>query len=74
LSLLLILVAYFFDYKSSATTFAKDLINGILICVGLCVSAVVFVTLFNLALIHGVFYIGIELMLFFILKAFIQNK
>ncbi|GAA4246817.1 hypothetical protein GCM10022292_34250 [Winogradskyella damuponensis] len=74
MSLIVISIAYFFDYKSNKSTFLKDLINGILICIGLLISALVFVAIFNLTIVHGIFYIGIEIILVFVLKAFIQHN
>jgi len=74
LSILLILLAYFFDYKSDKASFKKDLTSGIVLSVGFLISAMAFVSVFDLNLIYGIFYMGVEIILVFALKAFIQNK
>jgi len=74
MSLIVISIAYFFDYKSNKSTFLKDLISGIITCIGLFVSALVFITLLDLNIVHGIFAVGIEIILVFALKAFIQSR
>ena len=74
MSIILILIAFFIDYKSNKTTFVKDLLGGFLILIALIISSIGFVTLFNLTLVHGVFYFGVEIMLLFSIKALIQSR
>ena len=74
LAILLILIGYFFDYKSNKSSFLKDLSNGILLCIGFLVSAIIFISVFDLHLIYGIFFVGIEMIIVFALKAYIQNK
>ena len=74
MSLIAILIAYFFDYKSSKASFGKDLVSGLLLCLGFLISAIVFISIFKLHLIYGILFLGVEIILVFTLKAFIQNK
>ncbi len=74
MSLIIINIAYFLDYKSNKTSFIKDLTSGIVLCIGFLISTLAFVTIFDLNLIYGIFYLGIEIILVFTLKAFIQNR
>ena len=74
LAILLILIAYFFDYKSSKSTFAKDLSQGLLLCLGFLISAITFITVFDLHLIYGIMFVGIEMIIVFAIKAFIQSR
>jgi len=74
MSLIVILIAYFFDYKSNKTAFLKDLFSGVFLCLGLLLSAFGFAALFGLNIVYGIFCLAIEIILVFALKAFIQSK
>lgn len=74
MSLIAILIGYFFDYKHNKSTFTKDLSQGLLLCIGFLISALLFITVINLHFIYGIMYVGIEMIVVFALKAFIQTK
>ena len=74
MSLIAILIAYFFDYKSDKSTFTKDLSQGLLLCLGFLISGLTIISAFEVQLIYGVFFVGIEIIIVFAIKAFIQSK
>ncbi|WP_179021547.1 hypothetical protein [Winogradskyella forsetii] len=74
MSLIVILIAYFFDYKSNKTAFLKDLFSGVILCLGFLLSAIGFAAIFGLNIVYAIFYLAIEIILVFALKAFIQTK
>ena len=74
MALILIIIAYYFDYKSNKTTFVKDFVSGFVVIIILFLSALGFVILFNLTLIHGILYLGVEIILLFFIKSLIQTK
>ncbi|MAX69712.1 MAG: hypothetical protein CMC76_01210 [Flavobacteriaceae bacterium] len=73
MSLILILIGYFFDYKSSRSDFFSDLLAGLTFCLGLAVSGIIIMVLFNLTILHAIFCIGVELILIFVLKSLIDK-
>lgn len=74
MSLIVIIIAYFFDYKSNKSSFTRDFSQGVILCLGFLISAITFITIFNLHLIYGIMIVGIEIILVFTFKAFIQSR
>ncbi|MEM9681049.1 MAG: hypothetical protein AAF901_12075 [Bacteroidota bacterium] len=72
--ILFLLIAYYLDYKYNKTTFFKALTNGMLVFIMLAVSGLLVVQLFDLHILFGVFCIGIEIILLFSIKAFIESR
>ena len=74
MALLLILIGYYFDYKANSKTFVSDFKKGLLFSITFIFTSLILRFSFNINWIYIIFMIGIEIILIFSIKAFIQNK
>ncbi len=73
LSLILILIAYYFDYKSEPDSFWSDIKGGLTVFGVLIAPALILKYKFNIGHIYIIFAIGIEIILLFVLKGFLKK-
>ncbi|WP_299883956.1 hypothetical protein [uncultured Lacinutrix sp.] len=74
MGLIIILIGFYFDYKSEKSSFFNDLSGGIFICAVFFISAIVLKEVLKIHFLNVAFIIGIEIILVFALKAFFNSK
>ena len=74
MSLILILLAYYFDYKSEKETFKKDLLGGLYVFLAFLIYSLTLKFIFGIHILYIIFSIGIEILLLFSFKAFLNKK
>jgi len=74
MAIILILIAYFFDYKSQQDTFLSDLKGGVFIFSLFGIYALVLSLFFGVETLYIIFSIGIEIILLFAIKALINSN
>ena len=75
IAVLLILIAFYLDSKSETkSTFINDLKGGLFVFAAFIIYAVILRYMLNINIIIIIFSIGIELILLFVLKAYLTKK
>lgn len=74
MGLLFVIIGYIFDYKSDKENFIKDFAIGLAYFVGNFILAIVLNQVLNISILYCIFGFGIEIILIFVFKAYIQNK
>jgi len=74
MTLVLILIGYFLDYKSKPEGFFSDLRGGIFIFSLFGIYALVLKLFFEVGTLYIIFSIGIEIILLFAIKALIDSN
>lgn len=74
MALIIILIAFYFDFKSEKLTFINDLKGGVFIILLLIISAILQLYVFNIHFLYMIFSTGIEILLIFSIKAFLNNQ
>ena len=74
MGILFVIIGYFFDYKSDKENFFKDLAIGLGYFIGNFILAMILNLVFRISILYCIFGFGIEIILLFALKAYIQNK
>ncbi|MEP0262468.1 hypothetical protein [Dokdonia sp.] len=74
MGIIFVIIGYFFDYKSDKENFFKDLAIGLGYFIGNFILAMILNQVFHISLLYCIFGFGIEIILLFALKAYVQNK
>lgn len=74
MSLILILIAYYLDYKSETDTFWSDLKGGLFVVSFFIINALLLKFALGFHFLNVIFITGIELILLFVFKAMLQKK
>jgi len=73
MSLIIILIAFYFDYKAKPNTFLTDLKGGLFIFLMFIINATVLKYIFGFGYLFIIFFIGIEIILLFVIKGLLQK-
>ena len=74
MALIIILIAYYFDYKSEKESFLNDLKGGVFVCLILLCSALFLKYIIGLGLLYVICSIGVEIILIFVAKGFLNKE
>ncbi len=74
MSIILILIGYFLDYKANQSQFKSDLKIGLTFFATFIFYHLIFKLLLKVHWLYIIFAIGIEIILIFSIKAFIDSK
>lgn len=74
MGLIIILIGYFFDYKSNKESFLSDLRGGIFIVSIFGSYALILKLFFDVGILYIIFSIGLEIILLFAIKALIDSN
>ncbi len=74
MAILLILIAFYFDYKSEKESFFEDLKGGLFVLIIFIFSGLFLKYIMGLSLLYIVFSIGVEIILLFTIKGFLNKN
>ena len=74
MAIILILIAYYLDYKSETDTFWSDLKGGLFVISLFIINALFLTFVLDFHFLNVIFINGIELILLFAFKAILQKK
>lgn len=74
MGLLFVIIGYIFDYKSDKENFFRDFAIGLTYFAGNFILAIVLNLVLNVPILYCIFGFGIEIILLFVFKVYIQNK